>query len=181
MTALRCSICHTLIQPADATTICPECTQVYHEPCWREIGGCGTYGCKSAAVAEKPPVPVLVGAGWGDEKECPACGQAIASSLLACACGARFPWADPMTRPEYQEWSQSQRRVRRTKRILLGLFAISLLGVTAPLLGPIAGAYAHRHRVRLGGHAGTYLAMGYGNAVLGATYAAILIFLALGR
>jgi hypothetical protein len=124
---------------------------------------------------------VVAGTGWGDAKACPSCGASIGSSLLACRCGARFPWVDPMTRDEYQEWSQGQRRIRRAKRVLLGLFVVSLLGVTAPLVGPIAGVYAGRNRVRLGGHAGTYLALGYGSAALGLTYAVILVLMALGR
>src|SRR5262249_44266427 len=61
----RCSICYTVIKESEAHTACPDCQTDYHSTCWKEIGGCGTYGCKKAAVAEKPAVPVLVGQGWG--------------------------------------------------------------------------------------------------------------------
>jgi len=55
-----------------------------------------------------------------------------------------------------------------------------LAGVPAPVLGPIAGWYAFTKRRQLEGSGGTYLAMGYGTAALGATYALMMLALALG-
>src|SRR5262245_60205241 len=100
----RCTICYTMIDRPEDQTQCPDCRSDYHQTCWTEVGGCGTYGCARAAKAQKPPPPALVGAGWGDSKICPACARPIGSSLLVCACGARFPWADPMTDVEYRGW-----------------------------------------------------------------------------
>ena len=80
----RCAICYTVVGASEAAQQCPDCKTDYHQSCWNEIGGCGTYGCKKAAVAEKPPVPVLVGQGWGDQKPCPNCNAQIGSSLLVC-------------------------------------------------------------------------------------------------
>jgi hypothetical protein len=176
----RCSICSTLIAQDEQATACPECTQDYHQSCWDEIGGCGTYGCKRAAVAEKPALPVLVGAGWGDTKPCPACSQHISSSLLVCSCGAKFPWADPMTPAEFSEWGDRQRALASSRAKLIWLFIGSLIGVTAPVLGPIAGLYAHSKRRELVGAGGTYLAMGYGSAAMGVIYAALIAAVALG-
>jgi len=176
----RCSICHTLLQPHEARTACPDCEQEYHQSCWSDLGGCATYGYKRAAVAEKPPPPVLVGTGWGDVKVCPVCNLTIASSLLVCRCGSRFPYADPMTPTEYQQHLARQRSVASAKAILLVLFFISLLGVTAPITGVIAGVYAYLKREDLAGANGTYLAIGWGSAALGATYTVIMVFLGLG-
>jgi hypothetical protein len=175
---VRCSICGTRIRDDEPVTSCPDCEQDYHEACWDEIGGCATYGCKSAAVAEKPPPPEVVHAGWGDEKTCPECDRPIASSLLVCTCGARFPWADPMTREQYRAWQARERSVEGARKLLVTLFLFSLAGVTAPIAGPVAAFYAHRNRQLLVGPHGVYLAMGYGSAALGAAYVGVALVLA---
>lgn len=160
---------------------CTACQQAYHQSCWNEIGGCGSYGCKHAALAEKPPLPVLVGAGWGDTKSCPQCSRDLGSSLLACECGAEFPWADPMTIAEYRDWTANQQAIARARRLLIALFVLSLIGLTAPIAGPIAGFYAWSRRRRLAGTGGTYLAMGYGSAAIGAVYTLLIVLIALGH
>ncbi|TMQ12255.1 MAG: hypothetical protein E6J90_06600 [Deltaproteobacteria bacterium] len=177
----RCSICYTVLSNEEPVTSCPECRQDYHTSCWTEIGGCGSYGCKQAAVAQKPPVPVLVGQGWGDSKTCPHCGQEIGASLLLCACGARFPWADPMTRDEYAAWVDKQAGIARSRSLLIVLFICSLLGFVALVTGPIAGVYAWLRRRRLAETGGTYLAMGYGSAAIGGVYALLIVLTALGH
>jgi hypothetical protein len=177
----RCSICYTIMSQGEPVTACPECRQDYHTSCWKEIGGCGSYGCKQAAVAQKPPLPVLVGAGWGDTKPCPSCRLDIGSSLLVCSCGARFPWADPMTPGEYGDWMAKQAAIARSRTLLITLFVLSLIGFTAPIAGPIAGIYAWLSRKRLSGTGGTYLAMGYGSAAVGAVYALLIVLVALGH
>jgi hypothetical protein len=177
----RCSICYTVIKQGDPATACPECQQDYHKTCWDEIGGCGTYGCKQAAVAQKPPVPVLVGAGWGDTKPCPSCGMQISSSLLVCSCRARFPWADPMTQAEYAAWVGKEQANATSRKVLIFLFILSLVGFTAPVVGPIAGLYAFFKRKAMLGSGGTYLAMGYGSAALGAIYTVLIVLVALGH
>jgi hypothetical protein len=176
----RCSICYTVINSEEAQTECPECHQHYHQTCWKEIGGCGTYGCKQAAVAEKPPVPVLVGAGWGDTKPCPNCGKNIGSSLLVCSCGAKFPWADPMTREEFGEWTQKESRIANARKALIWLFVFTLIGITAPLAGLIAGIFSFVRRKELAGTGGTYLAVGYGSAAIGLIYTLLIAAVAVG-
>lgn len=176
----RCSICYTVLKQEEARTACPDCQTDYHKTCWDEIGGCGSYGCKKAAVAQKPPVPVTAGAGWGDAKECPSCSAHINSSMLVCGCGARFPWADPMTRSEYAQWSTGQEQIKTARTALVWMFIFSLIGFTAPVVGPIAGLYAHTKRKLLAGTGGTYLAMGYGSAAIGVAYALVILIIALG-
>lgn len=177
----RCSICYTVLTPAEPATQCPACQQDYHQSCWNEIGGCGSYGCKHAAVAEKPPLPVLVGAGWGDAKACPQCATEIGASLLVCRCGAKFPWADPMTPAEFAAWTSDQRALATARRVLIVLFILSLTGMAAPITGLVAGVYAAARRKRLAGAGGTYLAMGYGSAALGAIYSVLIVLVALGH
>jgi len=176
----RCSICYTVIAEGEAPKSCPDCQVEYHLSCWDEIGGCGSYGCKRAAVAQKPPVPVVVGAGWGDAKECPSCGGHIGASMLVCGCGARFPWADPMTRAEYSAWIEKERAVKASRTALIWMFIFSLIGFTAPIVGPIAGVYAYKKRKQMQATGGTYLAMGYGSAAIGGCYLVLILAIALG-
>jgi hypothetical protein len=175
--AARCSICGTRIGDDELRSACPDCLQAYHQGCWDEIGGCATYGCKSAAVAQKPPQEPVHG-GWGDEKVCPVCEDSIASSLLVCHCGARFPWADPMTRAELDTWRARERQIESAQKVLVALFVLSLAGVGAPICGPLAAYYAHARRTMLVGAHGVYLAMGYGAAALGAAYVGAALVLA---
>ena len=176
----RCSICNTMIRAGEALTACPECTQEYHAGCWTELGGCATYGCRTAPEPQKAPPPARVGGGWGDEKTCPECDRTIASSLLRCTCGARFPYADPLSKAEWSDWVEAQATASGMRKMLVILFILSLLGLPALVLGPVAGICAFRWRRVLGRADGTYLAMGYGAAALGATYLLILLPLAMG-
>jgi hypothetical protein len=176
---MRCSICHTLLQPEVERQACPECSLEYHKSCWDELGGCATYGCARAVPATKP-APARMGGGWGDTKTCPACKKEIASSLLLCRCGARFPYADPMTREEHLEWVAAERGRTARRRTLLLLFLASLLGPVAILSGPTAGFLAQRWRELLAGAGGVYLGLGYGAAALGAIQALTIALLALG-
>jgi len=176
----RCSACHTLIRSGDAMEECPACRQTYHASCWTELGGCATYGCEKAAVAEKPVPQAVVGAGWGDSKTCPKCRKEIASSLLVCRCGARFPSADPMGAEEYQSWVAEQARQRGVRRTILLFFLVALTGLLAPFFGIGAGLVAHRHRAALAGADGTYLAIGYGAGALGVLYTLVIMLLFAG-
>ncbi|MBI5486096.1 MAG: hypothetical protein HY905_02050 [Deltaproteobacteria bacterium] len=175
----RCSICHTQLDPAEDRVACAECGQEYHRACWTGIGGCATYGCRAAAEPQKAPVLPAV-TGWGDEKTCPACGKRIVSSVLVCRCGARFPWADPMTPEEYRSWLEDEATRRSTRRLLLVLFFLSITGFLAPPCGAVAGVVAWRRRRRLAGAAGIYLAVGWGAAALGVAYAFVVLALVAG-
>lgn len=176
----RCAICHTLIEAEDPVEECPECHQRYHAVCWSELGGCAIFGCSQAVQGEKPPAQAVVGGGWGDTKTCPSCGNEIGSSLLVCGCGARFPWADPMSVETYESWLYEKQELKRIHQRLVILFLVTLLGLTAPISGFLAGSYAHRNRHRLAGSEGTYLALGYGTAALGAAWLMVELLLALG-
>jgi hypothetical protein len=175
----RCSICYTLIQPSDEISACPVCRQEYHASCWTELGGCATFGCSEAAVAEKP-APVAFDGGWGDTKTCPNCGRTLTPGDLDCWCGARFPTADPMTEAEYRRFCTQQARSRSHRKTIVILFVLSLLGFPSPVTGTIAGYLAHRGRHDLAGGDGTYLAIGYGALAHGVAFTMIVLLLALG-
>jgi hypothetical protein len=175
----RCTICHTLIRETDETMECEVCRSTYHAQCWTDLGGCATYGCEKAPVAEKPPTDAA-GVGWGDSKACPACGRELHPAALDCSCRAAFPHADPMTPDEYRRWIGDRKRARERRATLATLFGISLLGFTAPVTGLIAGGLAWSWRRDLAGGEGTFLALGYGAGALGVLYSILILFLVAG-
>lgn len=176
----RCPIDKALIQPSDEVIVCEACQTTHHKECWDRNGGCSIYACRAAPVLEKMPAPPIYHRGWGDEKECPQCYQQIAASLMVCRCGAKFPWADPMTAMEYHDWLQSQQSAAARRTQLIVLFVITLLGIPAPVTGVIAGVQAYRFHEEMAGEHGAFLALGYGAAVIGAVYSLILLLFAVG-
>jgi hypothetical protein len=176
----RCPTCGTRLQPTDATQACTDCGQMYHQACWQEVGGCATFGCPQAPVAQKPPTPANVGAGWGDFKTCPSCGAKIGASLLVCSCRAMFPYAAPMSRMDYAKWTEDMRAAKSLKTTITVLFLLSLTGVLAPVLGVASFILARRGRKLLEGADGAFTALAWGNLVVGATYTLVFLLLALG-
>ena len=85
-----------------------------------------------------------------------------------------------MSKDEYKEWvtEDQLRNQRRTELIIL--FVITLFGLPAPLTGTIAGIQAYRSRTLLVGEVGTYLALGYGAAVVGLVYTIVFLLLLIG-
>ena len=49
----QCVVCQKAFQPNDEVVVCPRCKTPHHGDCWREVGGCGSYGCPTVAVAVK--------------------------------------------------------------------------------------------------------------------------------
>lgn len=176
----RCSICKTLIQTSDPTITCSECVSEYHEECWERNGGCATYGCSNVPTLKPASQPSVIERTWGDEKSCPACGRDIPSSLLSCRCGARFPWADPMTAAQHQAWLEEQKIRVRNRRLFVALFLLSLFGWPAPFAGLFAGVQAYRHHEVLVGEDGPFLALGYGTAAIGGVYGLIFLLVYIG-
>jgi hypothetical protein len=43
-----CSICQAKIKLGEELRLCEHCKQPFHQACWEENGGCGTYGCEGA-------------------------------------------------------------------------------------------------------------------------------------
>lgn len=85
-----------------------------------------------------------------------------------------------MSKDEYREWvaEDTLRKQRRTELIVL--FVITIFGLLAPLTGTIAGIQAYRSRTLLVGEVGTYLALGYGAAVIGVVYTITFLLLLIG-
>ena len=57
-----CSICQAQIQFGEQLRFCEQCQSPFHQACWEENRGCGTYGCPSGpqvgpAAPAPPPLP----------------------------------------------------------------------------------------------------------------------------
>ena len=139
----RCTICLSGLEGAGAV-LCPSCRIVYHAECWRETGGCGTFGCPLAPEAPKdePDAGAPVQTAWGDTKECPSCGKEIQAIAIKC----RFCKADLGTRDAVssREWQEIQRRKAADGKGRLA--AIAAFGCSATCVGiPVGVGIALYH------------------------------------
>lgn len=126
-----CSVCGTGILQSDTIVACPVCSIPYHHDCWKEIGGCGTYGCSAAPVAPTKEVVAedIFTPGWTAEKKCPECGSAIIANALICkVCKASFPTERPMTKMEWQDREYDNKDLNKMRTIVITQFVLSTLG-----------------------------------------------------
>jgi len=49
-TSVTCPFCQCFIKSGTRAITCPACGTPHHEECWRENGGCATYGCNGGAA-----------------------------------------------------------------------------------------------------------------------------------
>jgi len=85
-----------------------------------------------------------------------------------------------MTKDEYKEWVTEDKLRKQRRMELIILFVITIFGLPAPVTGTIAGIQAYRSRTLLVGEVGTYLALGYGAAVIGVVYTIVFLLLLIG-
>ena len=126
-----CSTCGTGISQGDMVATCPLCSMPYHHDCWKEIGGCGTYGCKAAPAFTKsePVVEDAFTPGWTAEKKCPSCSSTILANALICKnCKATFPTERPMTRAEWENREYDGKDLDRVRNQVILQFIMSALG-----------------------------------------------------
>lgn len=126
-----CSSCGTGISQGELVVTCPLCSLPYHHECWKEIGGCGTYGCRAAPAVTKsePVVEDAFTPGWTAEKKCPACQSSILANALICKyCKATFPTERPMTADEWKNREYDGNDLLRARNLVIAQFIVSALG-----------------------------------------------------
>ncbi|MBR4571518.1 MAG: hypothetical protein IKO19_12745 [Candidatus Riflebacteria bacterium] len=135
-----CSICGSGILNDESIVICPECHLPYHYDCWKEMGGCGSYGCAAAPdikKAEYAPSDTYV-EGWTSEKKCPECGSMILSDALICrVCKAEFPTEKPMTREEWLNRTYDGKELNSVRIRVVAQFFLSIIGIFTILMLPL--------------------------------------------
>lgn len=177
-----CPICQTGIAPAEAYLACPQCGLFHHQECWHEIGGCSTYGCKAAPAVEKeaPAVPL---AAWGDDKVCPVCGERIKAIALKCRyCNSTFDTVDPLNAHDIRGKVHKSENEQSLKISVSVLFAVSLLGLLAPIMAIIGAVWVWPRRKELTNAGPVFLILGYCALGLSLLYSFLMVmFLVFGR
>lgn len=135
-----CSTCGTGVLQSDTIVVCPECNLPYHHDCWKEIGGCGTYGCAAAPIAtiKEEVAQDVFTPGWTAEKKCPECGSSIIANALVCkVCKATFPTERPMSKSEWQDREYDEKDLKRVKTAVVAQFIFSTIGCLVFIMLPI--------------------------------------------
>ena len=148
-----CSICQAPFMQDDHVVACRGCDAHYHEECWNEIRGCGTYGCKYARVSDKAPSQNETDMTyWGQRtKPCPACKEVININELTCPfCHEKFDTIAPLTEKDIRKQEiEEPQDIRDSRIIAVIIFAAGLLGVTAPFALAIGGIWYSVNRTKL--------------------------------
>ena len=82
---MTCPYCQTRFLPGENVQECPQCHTPHHENCWRENGGCTTFGCSGLLPGAVAPMPQPRNSAWADHIElslddlthCAACGAEL--------------------------------------------------------------------------------------------------------
>ena len=176
----QCPICQAPVKTDEMVLTCPDCGQIHHHECWVEVGGCSTYGCRQMPVAGKETGRQDQSSGWGDKKTCPVCGEQIKSIARRCRyCNTQFNTADPINLDDLDVHEQQAAARSRSQKVIVAAFALSLLGVLAPIMVIVCPLVVLSNRKNLSRSEPFFLVLGYASIALSLLYSLLILAFAL--
>jgi hypothetical protein len=179
-----CPVCQTQVESDQVWARCGACGLVHHQECWLEVRGCGAYGCTCAPVTTTSGgTNGNAGGGggqaWGDEKDCPICGERIKSIAVKCRyCETELGGAAPVTGGEFIAGLNRGDTVRGLRGGVVLMFVFSVIGLLAPLMFIIAMVVIFRQREALAAAGPISKALAIASAAVSGFYSVLmLIFL----